>query len=72
MALYQNDELKNWFIEDYRKVAKHKIDMGKSCIRFKYLNEIPFDTIVELIKKISVEKWIEIYEKEIKSKNTEQ
>jgi hypothetical protein len=41
--------------------------MGKSCIRFKKLDQIPFDLIAELIQKMSVEDWINCYESQIKT-----
>ena len=45
LGLYSNSEITNWFIAEYSKLYSHKIDMGKSCIRFKYYNEIPFELI---------------------------
>jgi hypothetical protein len=53
--------------EEYiSKLTKAKIDIGKSCIRFKKPEQIPYELIGELVRKISVEKWIEIYETKIK------
>ena len=66
MGIYQNEDLRNWFIEEWRKISKHKIDIGKSCIRFKFLDEIPFDALKELVRKITVEEWISIYEEKLK------
>lgn len=63
MGIYANDELLNWFVEEYPKHSKQKLDMGKSCIRFKKPDEIPFDLIAELCKKMSPKDWISIYEK---------
>ena len=63
MGIYANDELLNWFVEEYPKHSKRKLDMGKSCIRFKKPDEIPFDLIAELCKKMSPKDWISIYEK---------
>ena len=40
--------------------------MGKSCIRFKQMNDIPFDLIGELTAKVSTEEWIDIYESAFK------
>ena len=51
------------FVRD--QISKYKLDIGKSCIRFKKLNEIPFSLIGELCSKMSVKEWITIYEKEI-------
>jgi hypothetical protein len=68
MGLYANPELLNWFVQEYPKHCNTKLDMGKSCIRFKKTNQIPFDLIAELSKKISVKEWIETYENTIKGK----
>lgn len=62
MGLYANQELINWFIETYPMHSNRKLDMGKSCIRFKYLDDIPFALIGELCSKISVKEWIALYE----------
>jgi hypothetical protein len=61
-GIYGKDELKEWFIEEYKKVVASKIDMGKSCIRFKKMDQIPFDLIGELMKKMTVNDWIAVYE----------
>ena len=63
MGIYANPELLNWFVEEYPKHSKRKLDMGKSCIRFKKPDEIPFDLIAELCKKMTPKDWISIYEK---------
>ncbi|MDQ3550827.1 MAG: DUF1801 domain-containing protein, partial [Bacteroidota bacterium] len=57
-----------WFEEEYSKQSPSKLDMGKSCIRFKKPGHIPFKLIGELMKKISVDDWINTYEKNIKKK----
>lgn len=62
MGIYANPELLNWFVEEYPKHCKQKLDMGKSCIRFKKFNEIPFELIGELMKKMTVQDWIDLYE----------
>lgn len=63
MGLYANPELLNWFIAAYPKHSKAKLDMGKGCVRFKKMDDIPYTLIGELIKKVSVKNWIESYEK---------
>lgn len=68
MVLYAKKELMDWFTTEYSKRCNYKLDMGKSCIRFKKMNDIPFDLIGELTRKISADQWIEIYETAIKSK----
>jgi uncharacterized protein YdhG (YjbR/CyaY superfamily) len=66
MAIYLDMELFNWFVESYPKHCKTKLDMGKSCIRFKKIDDIPYDLIAELIRKISVQQWITMYESVLK------
>ena len=66
MGIYVDHKLMNWFIKEYPNYSKQKLDMGKSCIRFKKIDQIPFELIGKLCKKMTVNKWINIYEKEIK------
>ena len=66
MGIYANPELLNWFTSEYPKYSKTKLDMGKSCMRFKKPDQIPFELIGELVKKVSVEDWISTYEKAFK------
>ena len=65
-GIYANKDIHDWFVNEYPKHCKRKLNMGKSCIRFKYADEIPFELIAELLKKISVQDWISIYETTIK------
>ena len=67
MGLYLDPKLLAWFEGEWPKHVKTKLDMGKSCIRFKKVEAIPFDLIGELASKMTVEKWIEIYEGAVKS-----
>jgi hypothetical protein len=62
MGLYASKEHYNWFLEEYSKVSAKKIDMGKSCIRFKRTEDIPFELLGRLIKKMTVADWIKLYE----------
>jgi len=62
MMVYADKNLHDWFSAEYPKYCKSKLDMGKSCIRFKKMNDIPFELIGELLSKVSVEQWIEQYE----------
>ena len=66
MGIYADEELYLWFTSDYAYHCKYKIDMGKSCIRFKRMNDIPMGLIGELVSKIKVEEWIKIYENNLK------
>ena len=65
-GIYANPEIHNWFINEYPKHSKRKLDMGKSCIRFKKTEEIPFELIATLMRKITLKEWIALYEKNIK------
>ncbi|MEN8886628.1 MAG: DUF1801 domain-containing protein [Winogradskyella sp.] len=65
-GLYAKKELYDWFVTAYPKHSKYKLDMGKSCVRFKKIDDIPYDLIAELLGKMSVKEWIDIYEKSIK------
>jgi uncharacterized protein YdhG (YjbR/CyaY superfamily) len=66
MGLYGDANLLKWFTSEYPKHSKTKLDMGKSCIRFKKPEAIPFDLITELAKKISPQDFIVAYEKALK------
>jgi uncharacterized protein YdhG (YjbR/CyaY superfamily) len=62
MGIYANPTLMEWFVAEYPKHNKRKLDMGKSCIRFKKVEEIPYDLIPELVQKMTMQEWIELYE----------
>lgn len=66
MGIYSDSNLYDWFVNEYPKHSKQKLDMGKSCIRFKKLDEIPYQLIGELMKKMTPEQWINIYESKLK------
>lgn len=66
MGIYAKPELLKWWEEEYPKHVKTKLNMGKSCIRFKKVDQIPYDLIAELMQKMSCDEWIELYEKNIK------
>jgi hypothetical protein len=62
MGIYANKEIMDWFVAEYPKYCKYKLDMGKSCIRFKKMNDIPYELIAQLAQKMSPSDWIELYE----------
>jgi hypothetical protein len=66
MGLYADEKLLKWFLDEYSKKWKWKLDMGKSCIRWKKLDQIPYDLIGELVGKITPQEWIALYEKTLK------
>ena len=66
MGIYANPELLKWFVKEYPKQSDTKLDMEKSCVRFKKMDKIPYDLIGKLMRKMSVNDWIKLYEKNIK------
>ncbi len=68
MGIYANPKLLDWFVAEYPKHCKRKLDMGKSCIRFKKVEEIPFKLLGELMQKMSKDEWVSLYEKNLKKK----
>jgi uncharacterized protein YdhG (YjbR/CyaY superfamily) len=66
MGIYANPELLEWFVNEYPKHCKRKLDMGKSCIRFKKMDDLPYALIGQLVSKITAREWIDIYETNVK------
>ncbi len=66
MGIYANKALNEWFVNEYPKHCKTKLDMGKSCIRFKKMDDIPYNLIAELVQKLSPSDWIRLYETSFK------
>ena len=62
MGVYSKPELLSWFVEEFPKHCKRKLNMGKSSIRFNNPNHIPFDLIAQLMRRITPQEWIETYE----------
>ncbi|QGY43602.1 DUF1801 domain-containing protein [Maribellus comscasis] len=65
-GMYADSKLYDWFVSEYKKHTTQKLDMGKSCIRFKNIDEIPYKLIGQLCTKMSVKQWIALYECRIK------
>jgi hypothetical protein len=63
MGIYVDSSLLKWFTDEFAKATSLKLDMGKSCIRFKKIEHIPFDLIGQLSKKMTPSDWINLYEK---------
>jgi hypothetical protein len=61
-GIYADPELHDWFVKEYPKYCKTKLDMGKSCIRFKKIEQIPYELIAQLVKKMSCKEWVKLYE----------
>ena len=66
MGLYAMPELLKWFTTEFPKHSSKRLDMGKSCIRFKKPEDIPYKLIGELMKKVTVKEWINVYESNLK------
>ena len=66
MGLYSSPKILKWFTDEYEKTQMGKLDMGKSCIRFKKMDKIPYELIGQLAAKITPTQWIEHYEREYK------
>ena len=65
-GIYADEKLMTWFREEYPKHSQTKLDMGKSCIRFKKPEAIPFELIGELCQKMTADEWIALYEANVK------
>ena len=68
MGIYAQPKLLEWFQDEWRVHSTKKLDMGKSCIRFKKPEDVPLDLIGELVTKLTPQQWIGIYEKAFKNK----
>jgi hypothetical protein len=66
MGIYADAKLLNWFTDEYSKHSKTKLDMGKSCLRFKRMEQVPFELIGKLASKLTPQEWIEMYENKFK------
>jgi len=62
MGIYADPKLMKWFTDAHAKASPKKADMGKSCIRYKNPDDIPYKLYGELVSKISVDDWIKMYE----------
>ena len=67
LGIYGDPKLLDWFVKEYPKHCKTKLDMGKGCIRFKKMEDIPYDLIGELMKKMTMKEYIFMYEESIKT-----
>jgi len=65
-GVYADKQLHDWFVSEYPKYCNFKLDMGKSCIRFKRMDDIPYDLVGELMKRMDMAQWIDLYETKVK------
>lgn len=61
MTVYGHKETKNWFVKAYKATGK-KLDMGKSCVRFKKHEDLPLEVIGQAIARVPVDKYIKAYQ----------
>jgi uncharacterized protein YdhG (YjbR/CyaY superfamily) len=66
MGIYLDPSLMEWFVAEYPKHSQQKLDMGKSCLRFKKTEHIPYDLIGQLMQEMTAEQWIALYERNLK------
>ena len=66
MGIYMDAALMEWFVSEYPKHSAQKLDMGKSCMRFKKPDQIPFELIGQLMQKMTAAQWIALYERNLK------
>ena len=66
MGLYADTDLMDWFRAEYPKHSDRKLDMGKSCMRFKKPEQVPLELIGKLCERMSAKDWIALYEREVK------
>ena len=67
MGIYGEQKLLDWYLTEYAKQTTKKLDMGKSCMRFKKMEDIPYKLIGALASKMTVKDWIDQYERLFKS-----
>lgn len=68
LGLYLNQSTYDWFFEESTKISKTKVDIGKGCIRFKKMDQIPFELLGELVSRISLDQYVSYYEENFKNK----
>jgi hypothetical protein len=68
MGLYAQPEWMAWFQAEHAKASPHKLDMGKSCVRYKKPEHIPFELIDRLAQRMTADDWIALYESRYRPK----
>jgi hypothetical protein len=66
MGIYAMPELLDWFVSEYPKHSKRKLDTGNSCVRLKDFHNLPLELIAQLVRKMSVDEWIAQYQPNIR------
>jgi hypothetical protein len=66
MGMYADKKLYDWFVSEFPKHTSQKLDIGKSCVRFKKFDDMPYKLIGEMMKKMSMKEWVSLYESNLK------
>jgi len=64
MCVYGDEEHRRWFETEWKKTGK-KLDMGKSCVRFKKAEDLPLELLTEAVARVPVDKFLAHYEASI-------
>jgi uncharacterized protein YdhG (YjbR/CyaY superfamily) len=60
-CIYTDESLKDWFVKGWKKTGC-KIDMGKGCVRFKSIDDVPLELVGKVISRVPVNKFLASYE----------
>ena len=72
MGLYGSGPMMEWFKSEWPKYSEKKLDIGKACIRFKRVEDVPLDLIGKLATKLTPQQWVEVYENALKQRGSVQ
>ncbi len=67
MCIYGEEKHRKWFVDAWKESGK-KLDMGKSCVRFKKLEDVPLQVVGQAIQRVTVKKYIDVYETAMKGR----
>jgi hypothetical protein len=61
MCVYQSADKQEWMKDQFHRAGK-KLDMGKSCVRFRKLDDLPLDVIAQVVASATPDDYIAAYE----------
>lgn len=65
MGIYMDPALLKWFTDEHKKASPKKLDMGKSCTRYKKPEDVPLELIGKLARKMTPKQWVALYEAQL-------
>jgi len=68
MGLYVDPAMLDWFKQAHAKASPKKLDMGKSCVRYKKPEDVPVALLGELATRMSPQQWIQLYEAQLQNR----